>query len=105
MRGDFSTFAFIYPTSENIDGMKKVLSVIVFFLFPLFANAQTFQQLWNKVGEAAKKDLPKTQIAIIQQIEKKALSEKQYGQLLKAQLKRGALQADKIGRASCRERV
>lgn len=74
--------------------MKKVLSVIVFFLLPLFANAQTFQQLWNKVGEAAKKDLPKTQIAIIQQIEKKALSEKQYGQLLKAQLKRGALQAD-----------
>lgn len=38
--------------------------------------------------------MPKTQIAIIQQIEKKALSEKQYGQLLKAQLKRGALQAD-----------
>lgn len=91
---DFSTFAFIYPTSENIDGMKKVLSIIVFFLLPFFADAQTFQQLWNKVGEAAKKDLPKTQIAIIQQIENKALKENQYGQLLKAQLKRGLLQTD-----------
>lgn len=72
--------------------MKKVLSVIVLFLLPFFANAQTFQQLWNKVGEAAKKDLPKTQIAIIQQIENKALKEKQYGQLLKAQLRHCALQ-------------
>lgn len=91
---DFSTFAFIYPTYENIDCMKKVLSIIVLFLLPLFANAQTFQQLWNKVGDAAKKDLPKTQIAIIQQIEKKALKEKQYGQLLKAQLKQGMLQVE-----------
>lgn len=89
---DFSTFAFIYPAYENVDCMKKVLSFIVFFLLPLFANAQTFQQLWNKVGEAAKKDLPQTQIAIIQQIEKKALKERQYGQLLKAQLKHGILQ-------------
>ena len=74
--------------------MKKGLSVIVFFLLPLFANAQTFQQLWNKVGEAAKKDQPKTQIAIIRQIEKKAVGEKQYGHLLKAQLKHGQLQSD-----------
>jgi len=74
--------------------MKKGLSVIVFFLLPLFANAQTFQQLWNKVGEAAKKDQPKTQIAIIRQIEKKAVEEKQYGHLLKAQLKHGQLQSD-----------
>lgn len=72
--------------------MKKVLSVIVLFLLPFFANAQTFQQLWNKVGEAAKKDLPKTQIAIIQQIENKALKERQYGQLLKAQLQHCELQ-------------
>ncbi len=90
----FSTFAFTYPTCENIDSMKKVLGIIVFFLLPLFANAQTFQQLWNKVGEAAKKDLPQTQLAIIQQIEKKAAKEKQYGQLLKAQLRHGMLQAD-----------
>lgn len=74
--------------------MKKVLGIIVFFLLPLFANAQTFQQLWNKVGEAAKKDLPQTQLAIIQQIEKKATKEKQYGQLLKAQLRHGILQTD-----------
>lgn len=91
---NFSTFAFTYPTCENIDSMKKVLSIIVFFLLPLFANAQTFQQLWNKVGEAAKKDLPQTQIAIIQQIENKAVKEKQYGQLLKAQLRHSMLQVE-----------
>ncbi len=90
----FSTFALMYPTCENIDSMKKFLSIIVFFLLPLFADAQTFQQLWNKVGEAAKKDLPQTQLTIIQQIEKKAIKEKQYGHLLKAQLKHGMLQAD-----------
>lgn len=90
----FSTFAFTYPTWENIDSMKKFLGIIVFFLLPLFANAQTFQQLWNKVGEAAKKDLPQTQLDIIRQIEKKAVKEKQYGQLLKAQLRHGILQTN-----------
>ena len=74
--------------------MRKFLSVVFFFLLPLFANAQTFQQLWNKVGEAAKKDQPKSQITIIKQIEKKAVEEKQYGHLLKAQLKHGQLQSD-----------
>ncbi len=72
--------------------MKKVLSIIVLFLLPLLSNAQTFQQLWNKVGEAAKKDLPQTQIALIRQIENKAVNEKQYGQLLKAQLRHCMLQ-------------
>ena len=90
----FSTFALTYPTRDNIDSMKKVLGFIVFFLLPLFANAQTFQQLWNKVGEAAKKDLPQTQLAIVKQIESKALKEKQYGHLLKAQLRHGVLQTD-----------
>lgn len=71
--------------------MKIILSILV-SMISLVASAQSYDQLWQKVDEAAKKDLPKSQLVVVKQIAAKAMKEKQYGQLLKAQLKKGALQ-------------
>ena len=46
--------------------------------------ADGYEQLWKKVEEAAKKDLPRTQIEHLQAISAKAEKEKNYGQMLKA---------------------
>ncbi len=73
--------------------MKRCLS---FFLFVIIAStammAQDYDNLWKKVEDAKKKDLPKTQIDFLRQIEAKALSEKEYGQLLASQTNRYALE-------------
>ena len=73
--------------------MKRCLS---FFLFVIIAStammAQDYDNLWKIVEDAKKKDLPKTQIDFLRQIEAKALSEKEYGQLLASQTNRYALE-------------
>lgn len=46
--------------------------------------ADGYEQLWKNVEEAAKKDLPRTQIEHLQAISAKAEKEKNYGQMLKA---------------------
>ena len=71
--------------------MKIILTILI-SMISLIAPAQTYQQLWQKVNEAEKNDLPKSQLTVIRQIAAKATKEKQYGQLLKAQLKEGAVQ-------------
>ena len=47
--------------------------------------ADGYTQLWKKVDDAAKKDLPKTQIECLKAIIDKAEREKNYGHLLKAE--------------------
>ena len=59
---------------------------ICLFATPMMTQAQTYASLWKKVEESRKKDLPKTAIAQLQQIVNKAKAEKNYGQLLKAQM-------------------
>lgn len=76
--------------SEKHNNMKIILTIL-FTMISLIAPAQSYNQLWQKVDEAAKKDLPKSQLTVIRQIANKATKEKQYGQLLKAQLKEGAV--------------
>ncbi len=49
-------------------------------------SSQTYSALWKQVTDADSKDLPQTKIAVLQQIERKAEKEKNYGQLLKASL-------------------
>ena len=68
--------------------MKKevLLTVIAWFLLPMMIFGQTYSSLWKKVEEAGKKDLPKSQYEVLQQIVEKATKEKVYGQLLKAEL-------------------
>lgn len=72
--------------------MKIILTILI-SMISLITPAQTYRQLWQKVDEAAKNDLPKTQLSAIKQIAAKATKEKAYGQLLKAQLKEGAVLA------------
>lgn len=67
--------------------MKK--SLILLFLMLMTSqvfHAQTFDKLWKDVEVAKKKDLPQSQINLLDKISQKAEREKNYGQLLSAQL-------------------
>lgn len=66
--------------------MKKILVITIALIMPMFIFGQTYSALWKKVADAEQKDLPKTQYEVLQQIVTKAAKEKQYGQLLKAEL-------------------
>ena len=55
-------------------------------------SAQSYSELWKQAEAAAKKDLPKTQMEVLEKIVKKAKKEKAYGHLLKAQLGHANLQ-------------
>ena len=64
--------------------MKKSLIVLLLIglLLPMTMSAQSFDALWKQVEQARQKDLPKTQINLLDKIERKARREKIYGQLL-----------------------
>ena len=67
--------------------MKKISIILALLLIlPLTVAADTFASLWKKYDAAQQKDLPKTQIAVLRQIQEKALKTMDYGQLLKAEL-------------------
>ena len=57
-------------------------------------SAQGYDELWKQADEAARKDLPRKQMEIMETIVKKAQKGKEYGQLLKAQLRRANLQME-----------
>jgi len=61
---------------------------------PLMVSADSYSSLWKKVDNAEQKDLPKDKIAVLQSICNKALSERQWGQFLKAELNIVATQAE-----------
>ena len=50
-------------------------------------SSQTFDALWKRHAEAVSKDLPRTQIEVLDSIIDLATAQKQYGHLIKAQLK------------------
>ena len=66
--------------------MRKIFTLLIALMMPLFLFGQSYKSLWKKVAEAQDKDLPKSEYAALQQIVKKATKEKAYGQLLKAEL-------------------
>lgn len=74
---------------ENKKSMKKlvILSLLMLSALPSAMWADTYSQLWKQVEEAEGKDLPKTQITLLQQIVGKAETAADYGQLLKASLR------------------
>ena len=75
--------------------MTKVLTTALFFvmsLIPYTMKAQTYSQLWKQVEQAQEKDLPKTEIGVLNKIISKARKEQMYGHLLKAQLSRANAQ-------------
>lgn len=67
--------------------MKKTVFTLLaaLLLIPVTMMADGYTELWKKVEEAAKKDLPRTQIKHLQTISSKAEKEKNYGQMLKAE--------------------
>lgn len=66
--------------------MKKILSFLFLFTFSMSIVAQSYDQLWTKASKAAQADLPKSALALIQQIQQKAIAEKNDAQLLKSSL-------------------
>lgn len=68
---------------------KTVFAILLYMLLPLTSmTAQTYSSLWKQVENAERKDLPQTQIEILEQIVQKSEKEKAYGQLLKACVKK-----------------
>lgn len=64
---------------------KSFISIILAaMLLPAAVCAQTYSVLWKQADNAAEKDLPATRMEVLGKIERKAVSEKEYGQLLKA---------------------
>ena len=81
--------------------MKKLLFLIVIvFLTPHHLMAQSFPSLWKQVKTATERDLPQTELELLQQIVEKAERESAYGHLMKAQLARvgvlGSLSPDSL---------
>ena len=66
---------------------KKIILLISFVLTCTIMNAQSYSSLWKQVAENEEKDLPRTQQKLLRQIVAKAESDKNYGHLLKAELK------------------
>lgn len=67
--------------------MRKTafLLLTAFMLVPAAMFGDSYSKLWKQVDEAANKDLPKTQIQLLQTIADKAEAGGDYGHLLKAE--------------------
>lgn len=64
---------------------------LIWFLFLMVftsmnAFSQSYDELWKQYESALKKDLPRTQIGVLEDIIAKATKEKEYGHLIKAEL-------------------
>lgn len=68
--------------------MKKRLFSVLWILLSVWVGtaAQTYGELWKRVAEAQRKDLPQSALRQVGVIAKKSSREHQYGQLMKARL-------------------
>lgn len=74
--------------------MKKTfLSIIAALMLPAAALADGYSALWKQYEAAKKKDLPKTQLQVLDRIASLAEREKNYGNLLSAEVDRVVLTA------------
>ncbi len=69
--------------------MKKTIAILfaVLLALPTTTLADSYEKLWKQVETAGQKDLPKTQIELLQKIADKAEKEGNYGQLLEAKVR------------------
>lgn len=78
--------------NENLNGryrmkdFRKLLFLILMCLLPFAINAQSYQDGWKEVDEAARRDLPRNELKALDKIIKKATRQKNYGQLMSAEL-------------------
>lgn len=66
--------------------MAKVLLSFLLAFLGMTVQGQTYTALWKQVDEAEKKDLPRTQYDVLMKIVDKAQKEREYGQLMAAEL-------------------
>lgn len=72
--------------------MKRNILTLLFALFAMMQTmGQTYDNLWKQAAAMQQKDLPKSEIAILQKIAKKASVGKDYGQLLAAEMRQAVL--------------
>ncbi len=75
--------------------MKRLFGIIaIFSLLTTSVYSQTYSTLWKQFDRAQEKDLPTDQLNVLKQISNKATLEKEYGQLLKAELQSIRIQAE-----------
>ncbi|MDO5446539.1 MAG: alpha-2-macroglobulin family protein [Prevotellaceae bacterium] len=68
--------------------MKKLIFAIMGVFEMLMVSAQTYDAMWKQVEQLGDKDLPQSQIEVLERIIPKAEKERAYGHLLKAELMR-----------------
>ena len=66
--------------------MKRIITLVAALGIGLSAAAQSYDALWKKLQAASRDDLPKTALSFAQQLQQKALAEKNDAQLLRAEL-------------------
>ena len=72
---------------KNADNMRKIVITLLLsaLLMPATLLADSYTSLWKQYAAAQKKDLPQTQLKVLQDIISKSTAERAYGHLLKAQ--------------------
>lgn len=70
---------------------RNILSLLIFCFAMVQAMGQTYDNLWKQAATIQQKDLPKSELAVMEKIITKASSTKDYGQLLAAELRRVVL--------------
>ena len=73
---------------------KKLITVILLLtIFSIPLMAQTYSTLWERFEKTNDKDLPREGLSILARISNKARANKDYGQLLKAELQTVSVQS------------
>lgn len=67
---------------------KTIFALITAVMLPIGTFADKYTELWKQYDAAMKKDMPKTQIEVLDKIAAQAAKEKSYGNLLNAEVKR-----------------
>ena len=83
-----------------MDMKKTLIALFAAIMLPVATFADKYTGLWKEYNEAVKKDLPKSQINVLERIAASATKEKSYGNLLKAETRRintlASISADSI---------
>lgn len=87
--------------------MKHFFSIISLWIVGITMSAQGISGLWKQYEGALEKDQPKTALAVLHNIEKKAEKERRYGDLLAATLREVAMQREVSDDSmkACKERI
>ena len=68
--------------------------LVLILIMPMTIFGENYDSLWKKVQTAEDKDLPKTELEVLEQIVQKAQKQREYGQLMKAELKIAQVSCD-----------